>query len=98
MKNDGQWMFDCPGGMIGEGREQKSHFLALAMPDEARQPNAVAEVMQLDRDLGIRMHRRNLPVGKFDEHALDAKIEHATLTHCALPATNGYGKHLVKFN
>lgn len=52
MQNDGQWVLDCSRGMVGQGREQKSHLLALAVPDKSRQPNAIAEVMQFDRHLG----------------------------------------------
>lgn len=52
MQNDGQWVLDCSRGMVGQGRERKSHLLALAVPDKSRQPNAVAEVMQFDRHLG----------------------------------------------
>jgi hypothetical protein len=84
--------------MIGKGREKKAHLLPLAVTDEARQPNAVTEVMQFDRDLGIHRHGRNLAMRKFDEHALDTEIENATLTNRALPTSNGYRKHLVGFN
>jgi hypothetical protein len=68
------------------------------MPDESWQPNAIAEIMQFDRDLGIHRHGRNLAMRKFDEHALDTEIENATLTNRALPTSNGYRKHLVGFN
>ena len=49
MQNDGQWVLGRSRRMVGQGLEQKSHLLALAVPDKARQPNAVAEVMQFDR-------------------------------------------------
>jgi hypothetical protein len=81
--------------MIGKGRKQKAHLLALAVPDEARQPNAIPKIMQLDRDLGIHRHRRNLSLGKFNEHPLNTEVEHATLTNCALPTTNGNRKRLL---
>jgi hypothetical protein len=45
MQNKGQWVFSTSGGMIGKSLKQKTHFPALAVPDEARQPNAVAKVM-----------------------------------------------------
>jgi hypothetical protein len=45
MQNDGQWVLGRSRGMVGQGLEQKSHFLALAVPDKSRQPNAVAEVI-----------------------------------------------------
>jgi hypothetical protein len=94
MQNDGQWVFSRSGGMIGKGLEQKSHLPALAVPDETRQPNAVAEIMQFDRDFGIHKHGGNLAMGKFDQHALNAEIENATLTNRALPPTNGNRKYL----
>jgi len=84
--------------MIGQSREQKAHLLALAMPNEPRQPDAVTEVMQFDRHLGPRTHGRNLAVGKFDKHALRAEIEHTALTDRALPTTNGHWKHLGRFD
>ena len=98
MQNNGQWVLGPSRGMIGQGGEQKSHLLALAMPDKSRQPNAVAEVMQLDRHLGPRTHGRNLVVGKLNEHALRTEIEHTALTHRVLSKTNGYRKHLVGFD
>lgn len=52
MQNDGQWVLGRSRGMAGQGREQKSHLLALAVPDKSRQPNAVAEVLQFDGHLG----------------------------------------------
>lgn len=98
MQNDGQWVLGPSRGMIAQGGKQKSHLLALAMPDKSRQPNAVAKVMQFDRHLGTLQHRRNLVVGKFNEHALRTEIEHTALTHRVLPTTNGYRKHLVGFD
>jgi hypothetical protein len=98
MQNDGQRVFGGSDGIIGQGREKKAHLLAHAVTDEARQPNAVAEIMQFDRDLGIHKHGRNLILGKFDEHALNTEIEKATLTNRTLPTTNGNRKHLLGFD
>ncbi|GJL69033.1 MAG: hypothetical protein NPIRA06_16680 [Nitrospirales bacterium] len=90
MQNDGEWVLGPSCGMIGQGGEQKSHLLALAMPDKSRQPNAVTEVMQFDGHLGPSQHWRDLIVGKFNEHALMTEIEHTTLTHRVWSTTNGY--------
>jgi len=98
MQHNSQRMFGHPGGMIGKGRKEKTYLLALSMPDETRQPNAVAEVVQLNRDLGIHRHGRNLPARKFSEHAVNTEIEKATLTHCALPTTNGHRKYMLEFD
>jgi hypothetical protein len=98
MQNNGQRMFGHSGGMLGQGRKEKTHLLPLSMSNEARQPNAVAEIMQFDRDPGIHRHRRNLPDWKFGEHAMNTEIEEATLTHGALPTTNGNRKHMREFN
>ncbi len=75
MENDGQRMFGHSGGMLGKGRKEKTHLLPLSMSNEARQPNAVAEVMKFDRDLGIHRNLRNLPDWKFGEHAMHTEIE-----------------------
>ena len=98
MQHNGQRVFGSSGGMIGQGREQKAHLLPITMPDKARQPNAVTEVMQFDRHLGFPTYGRNLAVGKFDEHALRTEIEHTALTHRALPTTNGHRKHLGRLD
>ena len=98
MQNDGQWVFGGSGGVIGQGREQKSHLLAHAVPDKARQPNAVSEVMQFDKNLGVHMHGRNLILGKFDKHTLNTEIEKATLTNRTLSTTNGNRKYLLGFD
>jgi hypothetical protein len=98
MQNNGQWVFGRSGGMCGQCREQKSHLPAVTVPDEARQPNTVAKVMQLDGNPGIHSHRRHLTVGKFDEHALDTQIESPAMTHGTLSTTNGNRKHLVELD
>lgn len=95
IQDEGQWVPGRSRGIIGQGWEQKAHFLPLAMPDEARQPDAVTEVLQLDRHLGPRTNGRNFVARKFHEHALRTEIEHTALTHRALPTTNGHRKHLV---
>ena len=84
--------------MIGKGRKQKAHLLALAVPDKTRQPNAIPKIMQFDRDLGIHRHGRNLSLRKFDKHPLNTEVEHATLTNRALSTTNGNRKHLLGFH
>ena len=98
MQNNGQWVLGPSSGMIAQSGKQKSHLLALAMPDKSRQPNAVTEVMQFDGHLGPPQDRRDLVVGKFHEHALRTEIEHTALTQRVLSTTNGYRKHLVGFH
>src|SRR5680860_587565 len=98
MQKNSQWVLGPSRGVIAQGGKQKSHLLSHAMPDKSRQPNAVTEVMQFDGHLGPPQHRRNLVVGKFNEHALRTEIEHTALTHRVLSTTNGYRKHLVGFD
>jgi hypothetical protein len=60
MEHDSQGMLDLAFGLVGQSRKMEAYFLAHAMSDKARQPNAIAKVTEFDGLSGFHRDWRHL--------------------------------------
>lgn len=60
MEHDSQRVLDLAFGLVGQSRKMEAYFVAHAMSDKSRQPNAIAKVMEFDGHSGIHRDWRHL--------------------------------------